>query len=236
MAGSNFNHECVQKSCFIQLLSVIQFYIFYNYMLMPSMVMVVALRYRSFFLGIVLTSFVWAVIVYLYSDLGQSERPKISLSRQQFKKRLKPRYENLMFENHHDKINLSSEERHSQKNKDLQIVGMIGSVGSLKSGDLLQLGVVRNWEDQQVKEEGHRHHAFNLLISNRLGYHRDVPDTRHFLCKSKRYSSTLPSASVIICFYNEALSTLLRTVHSVLDRSPPDLLHEVILLDDNSSD
>lgn len=39
---------------------------------------------------------------------------------------------------------------------------------------------------------------------------------------------------MVICFFNEALSALLRTVHSVLDRTPPFLLHEIILVDDYS--
>lgn len=48
------------------------------------------------------------------------------------------------------------------------------------------------------------------------------------------YPSTLPPASVVICFFNEAFSALLRTVHSVLDRTPSYLLHEIILVDDHS--
>lgn len=50
------------------------------------------------------------------------------------------------------------------------------------------------------------------------------------------YSRDLPTASVIICFYNEAWSTLLRTVHSILDKTPDYLLHEIILVDDFSTE
>ena len=53
-------------------------------------------------------------------------------------------------------------------------------------------------------------------------------------CREKKYANDLPSASVIIVFRNERLSPLLRTVYSVMNRSPRHLLVEIILVDDDS--
>jgi polypeptide N-acetylgalactosaminyltransferase len=44
----------------------------------------------------------------------------------------------------------------------------------------------------------------------------------------------MPKTSVIVVFFNEAKSTLLRTAWSIVDRTPPELLQEVILVDDGS--
>ena len=60
-----------------------------------------------------------------------------------------------------------------------------------------------------------------------------------FLCLRRckepgRYLKDLPATDVIICFHNEAWSVLLRTVHSVFDRSPEHLIGNIILVDDYS--
>ncbi|XP_039983006.1 polypeptide N-acetylgalactosaminyltransferase 11 [Xiphias gladius] len=97
-----------------------------------------------------------------------------------------------------------------------------------------EMGMIFNEADQEVRDTGYHRHAFNVLISTRLGYHRELPDTRDSQCRDVVYPLALPSASVVICFFNEAFSALLRTVHSVLDRTPAYLLHEIILVDDHS--
>ena len=57
-------------------------------------------------------------------------------------------------------------------------------------------------------------------------------------CKAKHntYPAKLPTTTVIICFHKERLSVLLRTVHSVINRTPPELLSGVIVVDDFSED
>lgn len=83
---------------------------------------------------------------------------------------------------------------------------------------------------QKIFEENHH----NGLVSDKIARDRAVPDTRPAECKKRNYLVELPTVSVVIPFHNEHLSTLTRTVHSVLNRSPSELLLEVILVNDHS--
>ncbi|KAK2921225.1 polypeptide N-acetylgalactosaminyltransferase 15-like [Channa argus] len=75
-------------------------------------------------------------------------------------------------------------------------------------------------------------YGFNEGFSGSL--HRSLPEVRSHGCFEEQYSESLPLASVIICFHDETWSTLLRTVHSVLDTAPNQFLQEVLLVDDLS--
>ncbi|XP_078210384.1 polypeptide N-acetylgalactosaminyltransferase 15 isoform X3 [Callithrix jacchus] len=54
------------------------------------------------------------------------------------------------------------------------------------------------------------------------------------MCLQQASEDSLPTASIILCFHDEVWSTLLRTVHSILDTAPRDFLKEIILVDDLS--
>ncbi|XP_029291304.1 polypeptide N-acetylgalactosaminyltransferase 6-like isoform X2 [Cottoperca gobio] len=80
---------------------------------------------------------------------------------------------------------------------------------------------------------------FNQFASDRISLHRDLgKDTRHPDCLEQKFwrCPGLPTTSVIIVFHNEAWSTLLRTVYSVLHTAPAALLTEILLVDDASTD
>ncbi|XP_060104710.1 polypeptide N-acetylgalactosaminyltransferase 15 [Heteronotia binoei] len=89
--------------------------------------------------------------------------------------------------------------------------------------------------DEQLLMAGLEVHGFNEALSQKIPLHRELPDVRHPLCLKQESSPNLPRASVIICFHNEAWSTLLRTVHSILDTAPRAFLKEIILVDDLST-
>ncbi|XP_045565765.1 polypeptide N-acetylgalactosaminyltransferase 12 isoform X2 [Salmo salar] len=90
-------------------------------------------------------------------------------------------------------------------------------------------------EEKKKEEESINKHQINTYVSDLVSLHRSLPERWNPLCKDQKYDyRSLPSTSVVIAFYNEAWSTLLRTVHSVLETSPDVLLREVVLVDDYS--
>jgi len=95
--------------------------------------------------------------------------------------------------------------------------------------------VLTKQEDQMKINKAYTKYGFNQFVSDQISFHRSLPDPRPSQCLQKQYSIDLPQVSVIIIFHNEGWSTLLRTVHSVINRSPPQLLHEIVLCDDFSS-
>uniref|UniRef100_A0A452S2I9 Polypeptide N-acetylgalactosaminyltransferase n=1 Tax=Ursus americanus TaxID=9643 RepID=A0A452S2I9_URSAM len=96
----------------------------------------------------------------------------------------------------------------------------------------------RDWaaeeEDGEVSQDELTPLSLEEAFSARIPLQRALPEVRHPLCLQQHPGNSLPTASVILCFHDEAWSTLLRTVHSILDTVPRASLKEIILVDDLS--
>ena len=128
------------------------------------------------------------------------------------------------------------------------------TLGSMKGEQKPNNGVEGQKEEhlsldkkQKLKVESYRiiHHiarppdsAYNINItaSDIISLDRAVTDFRTPFCLDKKYDlSNNSTASVIIPFYNEALSVILRNIHSILNKTPPKLLKEILIVDDCST-
>ncbi|CAD5214294.1 unnamed protein product [Bursaphelenchus okinawaensis] len=92
-------------------------------------------------------------------------------------------------------------------------------------------------EKQEEMKEMFKQNQFNLMASNMISIKRSLPDYRSAKCRTQADTyrqNKIPKTSIIIVFHNEAFSTLLRTLHSIINRSPLDLIEEIILIDDLS--
>lgn len=95
--------------------------------------------------------------------------------------------------------------------------------------------VALNSQEKAIGEAHMREFGFNMAASDKVSLDRVIPDTRPDECKYWKYPEKLPKTSVVIVFHNEMWTTLLRTVHSILNRTPKELLQEILLLDDFSN-
>ncbi|XP_058127495.1 putative polypeptide N-acetylgalactosaminyltransferase 9 [Anopheles ziemanni] len=98
-------------------------------------------------------------------------------------------------------------------------------------------------EVRALVQKGWDEQGLNQYVSDMIPLRRRLPDVRSSWCRSQELErrqrglspGTLPRSSIVIVFYNEAWSVLLRTVHSVIDRTPDELIEEILLVDDFSS-
>uniref|UniRef100_A0A665WA72 Polypeptide N-acetylgalactosaminyltransferase n=1 Tax=Echeneis naucrates TaxID=173247 RepID=A0A665WA72_ECHNA len=81
-----------------------------------------------------------------------------------------------------------------------------------------------------IKEFG-----FNMVASDMISLDRTINDLRHEECKYWNYDDRLLTSSVVIVFHNEGWSTLMRTIHSVIKRTPRKYLAEIVMIDDFSN-
>ncbi|XP_054384432.1 polypeptide N-acetylgalactosaminyltransferase 9 isoform X2 [Pongo abelii] len=117
-----------------------------------------------------------------------------------------------------------------------QLNGLAKPIGLVEGpGGLGQGGLAATLRDDGQEAEGkYEEYGYNAQLSDRISLDRSIPDYRPRKCRQMSYTQDLPQVSVVFIFVNEALSVILRSVHSVVNHTPSQLLKEVILVDDNS--
>ncbi|TRY94656.1 hypothetical protein DNTS_021564 [Danionella cerebrum] len=112
-------------------------------------------------------------------------------------------------------------------------LGLIeGYGGRGRGGIAATLTPAEEKEAKYLKEK----YGYNAFLSEKISLDRSIPDYRPGKCRKTFYPRDLPQISLIFIFVNEALSVILRSVHSAVNHTPAHLLKEIILVDDNSDD
>uniref|UniRef100_A0A3B4BAK8 Glycosyltransferase 2-like domain-containing protein n=1 Tax=Periophthalmus magnuspinnatus TaxID=409849 RepID=A0A3B4BAK8_9GOBI len=116
-----------------------------------------------------------------------------------------------------------------------------GEDGAIDSASESASSLFAHWgrdlgpESRRVALKKFRYYGYNSYLSDRISLTRPIPDLRPDGCRNMSYSSDLPQISIIFIFVNEALSVLLRSVHTAIQRTPRHLLKEIVLVDDHSN-
>ncbi|XP_017274400.1 probable polypeptide N-acetylgalactosaminyltransferase 8 [Kryptolebias marmoratus] len=101
--------------------------------------------------------------------------------------------------------------------------------------------IFKEWGDNLSEDEQREAQAlfekygYNVFLSDRLPLDRALPETRDPRCLKKSYPKDLPTVGVVLIYLNEALSVLKRALRSIVNRTSKNLLKEIIMVDDNSS-
>ncbi|CAG5128401.1 unnamed protein product [Candidula unifasciata] len=88
--------------------------------------------------------------------------------------------------------------------------------------------------EKVIYDKGLENFGVNMLANERIPVRRnitlDMPE-----CKNLTYdTAALPTAGIVLIFTDEMWSALMRTIFSILDAGPEELISEIILVDDAS--
>lgn len=89
-----------------------------------------------------------------------------------------------------------------------------------------------NGRGERTTKEEFNKYLINVRLSDDIPVNRDIPDSRPDSCKDQEISQL--TVSIVITFYNEWPSILLRTVYSIINRTSN--LKQIILVDDGNND
>jgi len=140
----------------------------------------------GFFFGVVIT---WILSFYLYYSLNTPQTLKVYRdfqknifnsddfddSNEDFSK------ENNLINNKEVEGKLSYVQKKYDKGKSKRKLSrkLIEELTPDTSRQFSEFGIIKNVEDQIIRDDGYKTHAFNVLVSNQIGITRQIPDTRN---------------------------------------------------------
>ncbi|CRK86278.1 CLUMA_CG000134, isoform A [Clunio marinus] len=142
------------------------------------------------------------------------------------------KYENLKNELHQENVSLELDDGITDEAR--KYIEELGLINPGENGEAVIIPETASDEIKKLVNESFEANGFTAFISNMVSLNRNIPDFRSDICKNKVYHKNLPKCSIMIPFHNEDWMLLMRTVHSVLLRTPPELYVEILLVDDAS--
>jgi polypeptide N-acetylgalactosaminyltransferase len=146
----------------------------------------------SFVLGVFVGAlFTWVVTIYLYYSLNSSELAVGNIAEKNIFNSMSDDsdedYTDEKQSNHldHDDDSISGKSSYVKnkfkKEKDKRKLSrkLIEELRPITIQQSPEFGLIKNVEDQFIRDNGYKTHAFNVLVSQQLGNYREIPDTRH---------------------------------------------------------
>lgn len=148
---------------------------------------------KSFIFGVIVgVAVTWIVSLYLYYIINSDNQQNTSTSQQQMKNIFNVVDNEIKSANsigggfkekYLDKKASYLQEKYEkykkeQKKKKVSL-NVFNELSPVEQDQDEEFGIIRNAEDQNVRDNGFKTHAFNVLVSNHIGLIRDIPDTRH---------------------------------------------------------
>lgn len=147
----------------------------------------------AFVLGVFVGAlFTWIVTIYLYFSLNSSELTLANVGEKNIFNLMSDddsdeddsfeKYSNNLDDDDYSESGKSSYLKKSfKRGKEKRKLSrqMMNELRPVTIEQSPEFGLVRNVEDQFIRDNGYKTHAFNVLVSQQIGTHREIPDTRH---------------------------------------------------------
>ncbi|XP_017004007.2 putative polypeptide N-acetylgalactosaminyltransferase 10 [Drosophila takahashii] len=175
----------------------------------------------------------------LAKKINQRDIPITEMPTRQLPKREIPRKVVILSQNELDVLKIQPHGKFHLPNqeamKDWQSCPIKEHQWGTGLGELGKAAELPSANEKEAADKLYKLHGFNAKLSDFIALNRSLPDIRPLSCWKREYLEVLPNVTIIMAFHNEHLSVLLRSLTSIINRSPRELLKQIVLVDDGSN-